>query len=182
MDPVLIVEIKRLTDVILETSSEDQTSSMKAINFAAGHIKRLLEDTKEIDPASSVVDTGPQASAEDEIQEKRRKRNEQDLAQKPGDLEQRAKAGEYVLTFGAHKNKPLKQVPMDYMRWMLGTKQQGREFTPLPADKTSWIRSTQMEAIMNAQMFMRWRCWACGEGDTRFKNAKLCASCWHSQA
>ena len=82
MDPALIAEIKRLTDVILETSSEDQTSSMKAINFAAGHIKRLLEDTKEIDPVPSAVDTEPQASAEDEVQEKRRKRNEQDLAQK----------------------------------------------------------------------------------------------------
>ncbi len=149
-------------------------------------IKGLAESTSQMANICAVVDKvlvhlpeATPAEAEDDVQTKRRKRNEDDLAEKPAALEARAKAGEYCLTFGVHKSKPLKDLPLDYTRWMLGVKQEGREFKPLPADKTSWIRNNQMEAVFHVQQFMVWRCWACGAGDTRFKNARLCTSCWH---
>lgn len=113
------------------------------------------------------------------VSDQRKLRDEKDVQEKPSMLEQREKAGEFVIPFGKHKDKKMKQVPMDYMRWILGFKQEGKKFNPLETTASSYIRSSQPETLVNAHKFMLWRCWACGVEDTRFKNAKLCTSCWH---
>jgi uncharacterized protein (DUF3820 family) len=112
-------------------------------------------------------------------EESKRRRHEIDLTEKPALLEQRSKSGEHVIPFGKHKGKQIKELPLDYVRWMLGYKREGRNFTTIPADKLNWMRTTQYESLGHAQKYMVWRCWGCGSEDTRFKHSKLCTTCWH---
>jgi hypothetical protein len=111
-------------------------------------------------------------------QEKRLKKNEEDLAEKPAVLEDRAKAGEYVISFGQHKNKKLADLPITYLWWILGVQQKGRIFEQLPQDKTKWIKENAMDCFIAARRYMAWRCWSCGDRDTKFKTSKLCTYCW----
>ena len=164
MDPSIIEEIRK--DMAIIKGLAESTLQMANICAVADRVLARLPEAA-------------QAGTDDDVQTKRRKRNEDELAEKPAALEARAKAGEYRLTFGAHKSKQVKDLPVDSMRWVLGVKQEGREFKALPAEKTSWIRNNQLELVAHAQQFMVWRCWACGAGDTRFKTARLCTSCWH---
>jgi hypothetical protein len=164
MDPAIIEEIRK--DLAIIKGLAENAPQKTIICLVADQVLARLPEP--------VL-----AEAEDDVQTKRRKRNEDELEDKPAALEARVKAGEYRLTFGVHKSKPVKELPMDYRRWILGVKQEGRAFKPLPDDKTSWIRNNQMEAVAHVHQYMVWRCWACSEGDTRFKNARLCTSCWH---
>jgi hypothetical protein len=119
-----------------------------------------------------------QDSSPDTREQKRRKRNEEALLDKPLQLELRSSAGEFVVRFGQHKGKRIKELPMDYLKYILGVRQAGREFVPLAQDKTSWIKSNAMDCYLAARQFVTWRCWACGIRDTRFKESKLCTQCW----
>lgn len=146
---------------------EDRRSMVKG---AAFKILALCEGQTTFLPQKSE----PELSVSDQ----KRLRDEKDVQEKPSILEQREKAGEFVIPFGKHKDKKMKQVPLDYIRWILGFKQEGKRFNPLET-ASSYIKNSQPETLANAHKYMLWRCWACGVEDTRFKNAKLCTSCWH---
>lgn len=149
---------------------------MKDIGLLCEH---MLQNSPEDEDSCKGDDTCKQSAKEDDNSQQKRKRlNEQDLVEKSSVLEARTKAGEYVLTFGKHKNEQLNQVPIGYVRWILGVRQEGRKFHHEYSDQTTWVRTNVMACFIAAQQFMAWRCWACGIQDTRFKHSKLCTDCW----
>lgn len=131
--------------------------------------------------AASSSDNGDTA-LDESVRERLQKQNECDLEAKPNDLLVRAVAGSHVLSFGKHRDQAIKDLPIGYIRWILGGKQNGRKIEALPADRPKWIWDTQMETVVNVQKYMLWRCWACGAADTRYKTAKLCSGCWFESA
>lgn len=131
--------------------------------------------------AASSSENGDNA-LDESVRERLQKQNECDLDAKPNDLKVRAVAGSYVLSFGKHKGQAIKDLPIGYIRWILGGKQNGRKIEALPADRPKWIWDTQMETVVNVQKYMLWRCWVCGAADTRYKTAKLCSGCWFESA
>ena len=131
---------------------------------------KLIEDKNQREAARIIK--------ENTLQEKRQKQNEEDLADKPVILELRAKAGEFVLTFGKHRDKRIKDLPIWYLQWILGVQQTGRHFNPLDQEKTVWMRTNAMDCFLEARRYMQWRCWSCGIRDSTFKDCKLCKQCW----
>ena len=173
MDDSTVTKIVQEANLISNLLAHDgwgEENMRSVIKTATQRIIALCEEQNTSSPRISE----PEISVEDQ----RKLRNEKDLQEKPNVLEQREKAGEFVIPFGKHKDKRLKQVPLDYIRWILGFKQEGKRFNPLET-ASSYIKNSQPETLANAHKYMMWRCWACGVEDTRFKNAKLCTSCWH---
>jgi len=186
MNEAALAELRKDVERIIKLSANtnwDQHPNVKEIGMIATQIHMRIHDAskEQATPEVPVEEVTEQEVPEDEDPEaKRRKRNEKELEEKPAAIEARGKAGEYVMEFGVHKNKRLKDVPRDYIMWILGVKQAGKEFRPLPASQTSWLRANQPGCLLAAQQFMTWRCWACFMEDSRFKNGKLCTSCWHT--
>ena len=185
MDSTEVAKIVCLAKLIMETCDQQDKNKTEEWQVVRKSAQKILNYCKPYEPVSD-IDTHTQGERESENdqlspQAKRQKQDEMDLAEKNTALEQREIAGNYVITFGKYKGTTLKQVPLDYIRWMLGFKQKGRKFESIPVNSgnTGWIKSTQYEALSNATKYMAWRCWACRDGDIRFKNSKLCTACWH---
>jgi len=165
------------------SKSATQQEAMHVLNSLYESMTERVRNHACYSSEDPVVDQPEPTLSEDDLdpQAKRRKLNEQNLAEKPAVREAREKAGEYIMTFGIHKNKPIKELPIDYIRWILGVRQEGRNFLTLPPSKSkAWLLSDQIGCVYAARQFMTWTCWACGSQDTRYKNAKLCTSCWHT--
>jgi hypothetical protein len=169
----LIKKIDKLCD-IAHDADWDGCHAMKDIWVLAGEIYHTLRDVP-VTPAHACETPASLAAVED----KRTRQNEEDLAKKPAALEARERAGEHIIAFGKHKGKKLKSLPLDYIKWMLGFKQKGRDFLSLPPADMQWIRSNHVDTLLAAQQYMAWRCWACGTEDSRFKQGRLCPACWH---
>ena len=189
MNEAALHEFRTDIEKIVKISDDadwDKHPGMKPIWLLAGSILERLKHSPEKQIESLVIEKEDQQAQieslvieKEDQQAKRRKRNELEIAEKPVDIEAREKAGEYIVNFGVHKGKRLKDLPIDYVKWIIGFRQKDREFVPLPSSQTSWLRSNQTSCLIAAQQFMIWRCWACGIEDSRFKNGKLCTSCWH---
>ena len=114
---------------------------------------------------------------DDTIHENKRARNSEAIDSANKALEQldSAAAGEFILTFGKHKGSQLKDVELSYLAWAIGYKRSGMKFAPNPDYCVSDNHPLAYEKI---RTYMAWRCWACRSPSVRFRNAKLCTSCW----
>jgi len=142
---------------------------------------KLIEDKKQLEAARIAKEEQLEAARiirENTWREKRQKQNEEDLAEKPAILKVRAEAGEFMLTFGKHRNTRIKDLPIGYLQWILGVRQNGRHFNPMDQEKTVWIRTNHTDCYLEARRYMQWRCWSCGINDSTFKDGKLCRQCW----
>lgn len=103
-----------------------------------------------------------------------------DSGEKTRLLEQSKRAGDFLIPFGKHKGRAVKDLPQSYRCWLLGMKQVGREFENVPMDKHGWIISNHADVIVQVKAYLTWRCWTCGSTDTRFQFSRLCPECWHA--
>ena len=88
-----------------------------------------------------------------------------------------AAASHFILTFGKHKSAHLRDVDLSYLTWAIEYKRSGMTLTPNPdygVSENHLLASTRIKA------YLAWRCWACRSTAVRFRNAKLCTSCWLS--
>ena len=125
----------------------------------------------------------------DKILEGRRKRSREDdeddeantraieEANKIIEKQESVTASDFVLPFGKHKGSTLQDVDLGYLTWAIGYKRAGMTFTPRPE---CGIMESHPQAYTRIKSYLTWRCWACRSTAVRFRNAKLCTSCWLS--
>lgn len=105
---------------------------------------------------------------------------DQEQSEKADLVEQSRRAGKFVIPFGKHQGKPIDATPATYLCWLMGVKQDGREFIHKTDEALTWTRARHAVTLAQVQTFLVWRCWACGSQDVRFRHARLCTSCWHN--
>jgi hypothetical protein len=170
--------------------SEDATKILSSLNGgrtdacisqaleAAENIRRTVHEFERTAKRSRSSENLPPRD-NDDTERTVGKMNAQDQDEKPMLQQESVKAGEFILSFGKYEGKPLKKVPPTYLCWLMGVKQRGRDFTPVPAESLSGVRNRHLDTLVQVQKFLQWRCWSCHAQNVRFKYSKLCSDCWY---
>ena len=177
MDLSLLTQITEEATKVVEALSKGRTDAcISQAQDAAQNIRKAVEELERKSKRAKCSESQPPI---DDMDQLLTQRNAQDQEEKPLLQEESVKSGQFVLSFGKHKGQPLNKTPPSYLCWLMGFKQKGREFVPIPPDNQTWVRNNHMETIAHGQKFLRWRCWSCYSQDVRFKHSKLCSQCWH---
>ena len=89
-------------------------------------------------------------------------------------------AGDYVLTFGKHKDSPLRRVDMSYLTWILGFKRNGQKYSLIDSEANQWIQENNPVVVQEVRKYLSWRCWMCRSTDVKFSSSRFCRSCFAS--
>lgn len=138
------------------------TDALKAV---LANVTRLLH-VREGDVKRARVDEGDTSVSDD--------------GNKLVELNESAKAGNYVLDFGKFKGQAIKDADIYYLVWAVGLKRKGRTFSSVCSEACDWIRENKPVAFQQIKTYLTWRCHGCRSTNVKYRFSRLCRDCWFS--